>query len=41
VVTARHSGYNPGRSLFETADLQEAKALLAMLAGSAGYDFTC
>jgi len=26
---------------FETADLQEAKALLAMLAGSAGYDLTC
>jgi predicted ATPase len=26
---------------FETADLQEAKALLAMLAGRAGYDLTC
>jgi DNA-binding winged helix-turn-helix (wHTH) protein/tetratricopeptide (TPR) repeat protein len=26
---------------FETADLQEAKALLAMLAGSSGYDLTC
>ena len=26
---------------FETADLQEAKALLAILARSAGYDLTC